>query len=100
MTILCSFPWCNAVVVTAVAAVAEKSSDEKNEHIKDRSSPASPVRLITRDDHGAGFLVRWTSSELDNSSKTELMSVGVSVSDDSQCNLRTQVSFLFLPNIV
>ena len=99
MTILCSFPWCNAVVVTAAAAVAEKSSDEKNEHIKDRSSPARPVQLITRDDDD-GFLVRWTSSELDNSSKTELMSVGVSVSDDSQCNLRTQVSFLFLPNTV
>jgi len=44
----------------------------------DYNSSSNPVEIITRD--GQPALVRWTSSELDSHSKTELMSsVGVSL---------------------
>jgi len=71
----------NLIVVITVV-IAEKMSEEKASTILtcNYSSSTNPVQIIQQE--GKPILVRWTSSELDNNSKTELIadsSVGVRV---------------------
>ena len=76
-TILCnSLSFSFIVVVTVV--VTEKTTDEKVSNVLNYRSSDNPIEIVSRD--GKPVLVRWTSSELDSNSKTELMpdsSVGV-----------------------
>jgi len=70
----------NMVVVITVVITEKISEDKASTSVLNYSSSSNPVAIIRRD--GKPMLVRWTSSDLDSNSRTELMmpdsSVGVS----------------------
>ena len=61
------------IAVVAVAVIETLSSDERTSIISNSTSSAVPIKIYTHD--GKPVLVRWSSSEIDNNSKTELIRV-------------------------
>lgn len=67
------------IVVISVAVIETLSSDERASTISNSTSSAVPIKIYTHD--GKPVLVRWSSSEMDNNSKTELIRVSLSLSN-------------------